>query len=817
VLELNFLCCAMSALDVVVPRLKALLREDAPPIPPHQFKNPAFAKQIADMIGLDESSQRMLTAAGGAGALGLFMYEAFCKAQSELSKGVDEARVDSKAAAMKKAKESNAKAASEEFLSTWNLTASLHDDAAYDKMSEELVRVDKVLLSLLKKHLKSDPKWPCIAKELEQATGAKKSAQWCKRRAKMLALAHTKAADEGEPSAGSACVEGAAGSNTEALLDQHAGELAFEETMELITEQLPQLLPIRHPMDMGGASDAVLWMLRSAEGFETQSVFFRGIAIQTIRAEDDAGAALLEVSAYLESQPESRQALCELQALVCVLVGLQMTGNVNMISELVAIKQAVELFAWGFLLSDTAFALFLNKQGHGSTTAPGVFAVFEGMQRCSSKVLRDEPKHFPSLLVQSRLQRGDDKAKLEFQKGCVAALELHINAEWVPWKARVHEMIGLTYGGMGDFPAAVGAYQLALMSSKRRSTMFLQAQCFHSMREFQNADRLLNEYLTAVADKAAFDDYLFPNALYLKGGICLGLKDLGGAHSYYRQAKAAETSRCLFYESVDSAAKRSLDRVCRVAFGDDLAQRAALKEFVAAFQSARSTQDMDPAKDHAVNLGDVSADDLISQTPDKSTSSESAQLRVHIIAFSRHPASLRNALLNGDDLVACRTALQNHGINPELPCGAKVFSHPDDFNFVLSALEDQELMPWHVVVTGEFLDAVHSAVDSLKSKDQVRQKSDIRVDASARICQTCDKPGAKYRCTKCKVTYYCSLQCQKMDYAGHVKTCSIESGLPTIVSRTFLDIKVPKLAGRTTVTKSTTDADPRKGRNPRGV
>merc|ERR1712232_660039 len=124
-----------------------------------------------------------------------------------------------------------------------------------------------------------------------------------------------------------------------------------------------------------------------------------------------------------------------------------------------------------------------------------------------------------------------------------------------------------------------------------KNATYLQAQCLQSMKEYQHADKLLNEYLTAVANETAYDDYLFPNALYLKGAHCMRFRDLDGAQSYFRQGAAAELNRCLFYGEVDSAAKRSLSRVFRVAFGDDSERRAALMEFTAAFQSKLSTQD----------------------------------------------------------------------------------------------------------------------------------------------------------------------------------------------------------------------------------
>jgi len=682
------------------------------------------------------------------------------------------------------------------------VSAALHKDAplqaAYENMSQDFIAVDEALLVLLKKHAKSEPKWRRIAQELEKLTGVKKSEHWCKKHAKILLNKIERASDR---------ADGHLDPKTDVMLDQVAGELAFEETMKLLTQRFPDFIPKKCSMEIGDASGAVLWMLRRTVDLQEQSLFFRGVAIQTIHSEGHAAAtALLEVSAYLESHPESRQALRELQALVCFSVGLQLAGNVGMISELSMTKVAVELFAWASLLSDMALSLFVNKQEQQMNT----FAIFEGMKRCSDKVLRNDSQDFASLLVQSRLQHDDDHAKLALQKKCIAALDLGMNADWVMWKGRVHEMIGLTYGGMGNFQAAGHAYELALISSKSRNTMYLRAQCLHSMDKYQKANELLSEYFTAVSDDAAYDDYLFPNALYLRATICMGQKDLDGSRSYHKFATAAEeSSRCLFYGPVNCAAKRSLGRVFSVCFGDQKERQAALMEFAALFRRKN-------AGTNIVNLEDVDPEALISETPDKSTSSDSSTLRAHILTLSRHPSSLRDALLNSYALSPCCTALEEHGMNPELPSGAKLFCNPDDFELVLSSLGDQALMQWHVVVTSEFLDAVHEAVSSLRSKEQVRLKSDTPVEVSLQRCQFCDERNPRYRCP-CEKANYCSQRCQKMDYSRHVKTCTRHSEL-YIVSKTFIDIKLPddQQAARSTTTKSTTDANPRKGKNPRG-
>merc|ERR1712048_121965 len=221
-----------------------------------------------------------------------------------------------------------------------------------------------------------------------------------------------------------------------------------------------------------------------------------------------------------------------------------------------------------------------------------------------------------------------------------------------------------------------------------------------------------------------------------------------------------------------------------------------------------------------MNLSEVSSEEISVATPEaNSASSDSSQLRVHILEFSRHPASLRQALLHGDDLAACRDALAKHCLEPLQPCGATVFTDPEDFTLVLDALQDLDLKPWHVVVSSAYLDAVQAAVGRLRSREQVRQKSNSTVDVPKQTCQTCGNPRPRFACGRCHTTHYCSRECQRADYKQHVTKCAIVPEVPVIVSKTFLDIKLPSSmqSRRSAVTKSTTDADARKGVNPRAL
>lgn len=253
--------------------------------------------------------------------------------------------------------------------------------------------------------------------------------------------------------------------------------------------------------------------------------------------------------------------------------------------------------------------------------------------------------------------------------------------------------------------------------------------------------------------------------------------------------------------------------MCRVIFGSAKERQAALVEFRTHYQSRGNLQPRQT--NQSGNLSDLKPDDMTTQTPGKSDTSDSSQIGLHILEFSRHPPALRDALLHGHSLAACRTALVEHGFHPELPSGAKVFADPGDFEFVLAALQGRDLKPWHVIVSAEFLDAVKLAVSSLRSKEQVRQKSDSREVASRRYCEHCGFSNPRVICQRCRMAYSRSKECQKLDYKKHAKVCGIPSEVPISFTHTFLHAKLPSSSGRSVVTKSTTDAEARKGVNPR--
>jgi len=189
---------------------------------------------------------------------------------------------------------------------------------------------------------------------------------------------------------------------------------------------------------------------------------------------------------------------------------------------------------------------------------------------------------------------------------------------------------------------------------------------------------------------------------------------------------------------------------------------------------------------------------------------------VHVLTCSRHPPELRRALLGGPYLKSCREELAKHGFSPELPCGAKVFVKPEHFESVVDEVIDRELKPYHIVASDDFMILVDTAIKTLPSKSQVRVKSEEQLPA----CERCETCGAKagLRCSRCGFAFYCSQMCQQQHWRWHKRACSI-ADMPIVVERTFIQVKIKSslrsVPSSGDKTASTTDADKRKGSNPR--
>eukprot|EP00933_Yihiella_yeosuensis_P070128 TRINITY_DN7764_c0_g1_i1.p1 TRINITY_DN7764_c0_g1~~TRINITY_DN7764_c0_g1_i1.p1 ORF type:complete len:591 (-),score=94.32 TRINITY_DN7764_c0_g1_i1:217-1989(-) len=197
---------------------------------------------------------------------------------------------------------------------------------------------------------------------------------------------------------------------------------------------------------------------------------------------------------------------------------------------------------------------------------------------------------------------------------------------------------------------------------------------------------------------------------------------------------------------------------------------------------------------------------------------------VHIIQYSRHPKTLGQALLKGEELKACRDSLAARGYSCEQPSGAKIFVLPEQFEAVIAAIADQDLKPWHVIVSDEFEKLVVQAVKKLPSSEQVKEKHRKAVVSGP--CNSCGAERPRFICKRCNLVRYCSRACQQQDWRVHKLSCTsscydMEGDLDSlvVVKRTFLEIKLKNSLRSTPAsidrTKSTTDTDPRKGMNPR--
>mmetsp|Transcript_4211 Transcript_4211/g.8412 ORF Transcript_4211/g.8412 Transcript_4211/m.8412 type:complete len:589 (-) Transcript_4211:165-1931(-) len=108
----------------------------------------------------------------------------------------------------------------------------------------------------------------------------------------------------------------------------------------------------------------------------------------------------------------------------------------------------------------------------------------------------------------------------------------------------------------------------------------------------------------------------------------------------------------------------------------------------------------------------------------KERSSEPCFKPVHLMTYSRSPNVFRMALMEGDDLKACRVAMQQQGFSAELPSGAKIFVCPEVYPLVVEKVREEGviLKSWHVLVSEEFQEALEKTVNSLRSKERTKQK-----------------------------------------------------------------------------------------------
>merc|ERR1719316_1062526 len=100
---------------------------------------------------------------------------------------------------------------------------------------------------------------------------------------------------------------------------------------------------------------------------------------------------------------------------------------------------------------------------------------------------------------------------------------------------------------------------------------------------------------------------------------------------------------------------------------------------------------------------------------------------IRLLEFSRNPDEFRLALLEGDDLKACRDAMAAHD-PPQattLPSGTKVFVHPHQYDRVLQAVKDQgiTLNLRHVIVASDLKHLVDRSLAHIPRAKGARVKN----------------------------------------------------------------------------------------------
>lgn len=142
---------------------------------------------------------------------------------------------------------------------------------------------------------------------------------------------------------------------------------------------------------------------------------------------------------------------------------------------------------------------------------------------------------------------------------------------------------------------------------------------------------------------------------------------------------------------------------------------------------------------------------------------------VALLEYSRNPTCFHRALMESDDLAACRDALHSNGLSADLPCGAKAFVSPEAFEPTLEAvrLSGIDLCPRHVLVQPSLELAVVKVVETGLTNPHKPLTPDGRKAEKAKV--------------RCKA---------RLEVPLHFAEAVVESGHEIVLSRTFIHIEV---------------------------
>jgi len=172
---------------------------------------------------------------------------------------------------------------------------------------------------------------------------------------------------------------------------------------------------------------------------------------------------------------------------------------------------------------------------------------------------------------------------------------------------------------------------------------------------------------------------------------------------------------------------------------------------------------------------------------------------IYLLEFTRHPASFRTALIEGEDLSACREALRAAGHECVLPSGAKIFVHPSQYQCAMLAMRDLALRPFHIVVAESLEGQVMKSLESLPCRSGARVRTRFPLNH-----QTAQEAGSPSQMKEEKLP-----ACERSSEDWETDDAATA---PLIVSRTFLCV-APLMRNSDSVTQWTTEVHT--GVNPR--
>lgn len=136
-----------------------------------------------------------------------------------------------------------------------------------------------------------------------------------------------------------------------------------------------------------------------------------------------------------------------------------------------------------------------------------------------------------------------------------------------------------------------------------------------------------------------------------------------------------------------------------------------------------------------------------------------------LLKFTRCGKPLRDALHRGPELEVVRAMAEQTGHSCLLRSGASIFVYPQQYEVILSQIDEQKLRPHHVIVSEPFLPLVISETSKLRSRENMRPQS---------------------------------LPCAIVSDADESVICTVE--------RTFIDIPLLQLRSQDSVTQSESHA-----------